>query len=496
VFPVLLLVGLSFAFRWPALWNADGTNADAAIVGLQAMHALRGEVQLLLWGSTYQTSTDALVAAGFFWVMGPSPRALMLSALSLHVVATVFVYGTLRRGLPWARALCGALPMVFTTASVHSFALYPPRQASITLALGAMFAVGRASAPQRLVWLMLGGLLAGFACYADPYAVLFLPAICIYTALELRAARRPAQGAAVFATFFAVGAAPLWPLRAQAAVPLGTLRATTEVVGRNLELLWSECLPWALGAKVFRAGPSGYEQWQPPVALGVVQALGAAVLVGLVTGGGILAASRSTPSNLRRMGAVGALGWVATLGAFATSVMVFDRFAMRYLAALTPFSCLALGPLLQRVPRRYLGAMLALPLFAAGLGGWMSFGPMVRGPVPVRREAKEELALREALVARGIRMAMADYWVSYRLTFLWREDVLVVPRNASEDRYTPYRLAWLDAERFAYIFDPETSRETPKMVEDELASRYMTPATKEQIGRYTVYLVTRNAISP
>jgi hypothetical protein len=140
--------------------------------------------------------------------------------------------------------------------------------------------------------------------------------------------------------------------------------------------------------------------------------------------------------------------------------------------------------------------VLALPLFAAGLGGWMSFGPMVRGPVPVRLAATEELALRDALQARGIRLAVADYWVSYRLTFLWREDIVVVPRNASEDRYAPYRLAWLDAERFAYIFDPDTSRETPKMVEDELKERYALPAAKEQIGRYTVYLVTRTRVSP
>jgi hypothetical protein len=475
---MLLLVVLSFAFRAPALWNADGTNADAAVVGLQAMHALQGEVQMLLWGSTYQTSTDALVAAAFFAVLGPTPRALMLSALSLHVVATLLLYGALRRGLSWARAFLGTLPMVFTTASVHSFALYPPRQASITLAIAAMFAVSRADrGAHRLWWLMLGGTLAGFACYADPYAVLFLPATCTYTLLQLRAGPRPGQGAVVFGAFGLVGMAPLWPLRAQAAVPLGTLRATTQVVGHNLDLLFRECLPWALGAKAFRAGPAGYEPWAAPTVVAVLQAAGAAIAVGLVVAGAVLATSRSTPAPARRLGATGALGWLATLGAFATSVMIFDRFAMRYLAALTPFFALALA------------------LGAAGLGGWMSFGPMVRGPVPVRIAATEELALRDALVSRGIRVAMADYWVSYRLTFLWREEVLVVPRNASEDRYAPYRFAWHGAERFAYVFDPETSRETIQMVEDELKERYATPATKEQLGRYTVYLVARTGIN-
>jgi hypothetical protein len=39
----VLLVLLSFGFRMPALMNARSTNSDAAIVGLQALHILRGE---------------------------------------------------------------------------------------------------------------------------------------------------------------------------------------------------------------------------------------------------------------------------------------------------------------------------------------------------------------------------------------------------------------------------------------------------------------------
>ena len=87
--PVCALVALSYAFRWPALLNADSTNSDAAIVGLQAMHLLRGEWSPFLWGSGYQTSVDSAVAAGFFAVLGPTPRALMLSALTLHVASPV-----------------------------------------------------------------------------------------------------------------------------------------------------------------------------------------------------------------------------------------------------------------------------------------------------------------------------------------------------------------------------------------------------------------------
>ena len=87
--PTLALLAASYAFRLPPLLNARSTNSDAAVVGLQAMHMLRGELSPFLWGSGYQTSADSLVAARFFAVLGPSPLVLMLSALTLHVVAHV-----------------------------------------------------------------------------------------------------------------------------------------------------------------------------------------------------------------------------------------------------------------------------------------------------------------------------------------------------------------------------------------------------------------------
>ena len=59
---LVALVAASFAFRAPALLNAGQTNSDAAVVGLQAMHVLRGEGSPFLWGSGYQTSTDSIVA--------------------------------------------------------------------------------------------------------------------------------------------------------------------------------------------------------------------------------------------------------------------------------------------------------------------------------------------------------------------------------------------------------------------------------------------------
>src|SRR5689334_22094639 len=183
--PTLVLLAASYGFRLPALLNARSTNSDAAIVGLQAMHMLRGELSPLLWGSGYQTSADAAVAALFFAVLGPSPLVLMLSALTLHVVSTLLVFAMLRRRFdPWL-ALLVVLPLVVSPSSVHSYALYPPRQLSLTLAMAAFWAIDNAGERETAGrwgqgWLAAGGLLATLAVSADPYPMLLLPLIGLY----------------------------------------------------------------------------------------------------------------------------------------------------------------------------------------------------------------------------------------------------------------------------------------------------------------------------
>jgi hypothetical protein len=110
--PWLALLVASVAFRLPPLINAPGTHSDAAIVGLQATHILRGEWSWFLLGSGYQTSVDALVAACFFALTGPSAFWLMASTLIGHIALTWLSFSILRRKLsPWLAALL-VLPLV------------------------------------------------------------------------------------------------------------------------------------------------------------------------------------------------------------------------------------------------------------------------------------------------------------------------------------------------------------------------------------------------
>ena len=494
----ILLIAASYAFRLPALLNARSTNSDAAIVGLQAMHMLRGEVSPLLWGSGYQTSADAGVAALLFAVLGPAPVVLMLSSLTLHVVSTLLVFAMLRRRFdPWL-ALLVVLPLVVTPSSVHSYALYPPRQLSLTLAMAAFWAIDKAGERESTGrwgqgWLAGGGLLATLAISADPYPMLLLPLIGLYALLVtwplvLRVS--------AFAGGAAIGLLPFVMLHRLPGAKSGPMTFTTSMLGHHFRLLADECLPWALSWKVYYAhNVMDYAPWDAPFWFRGLGIVGALLLAGLVLYGLASALPRvggGLPAPVRRLGFTGALGFPLAIGAFLVSVMVMDHFSMRYLAVLTLLTPFAVAPAAAALGVRRFAIAFAPHLLASAVAGWVGYGPFVHGVVPVREtpELRDDYALADALRARGLRYATADYWTSYRLTYLYREEIVVVPTNTGEDRHAAYRLAFEAEPVFAYVFDPGRSREDVLVAERDLiaANEHV---EKLKVGGLSVFVVTR-----
>jgi hypothetical protein len=494
-----VLLVASYAFRLPALLNAQLTNSDAAIVGLQAMHLLRGEHSAFLWGSGYQTSADAYVAAAFFALLGATPLALMLSALTLHVSSTFFAFATLRRRLaPWT-ALLLVLPYVVSPSSIHSYALYPPRQLSLTLAVAALWAIDAAWFKPRDVrgWLAGGGLLFGFAISADPYPMVLAPVVLGY-ALAVSLARLPKERVVAVASLtlgLGLGLLPFVAMHRASQSSSGQMGLSLRVLSHNAELLVRECLPWALSYKVYFARDvMDYAPWDAPSLVRVVQYLGAVsvfALVALALAGPFLS---RIPRDHARLGLAGALGFLATLGGFLVSVMVMDHFSMRYLATLTILLPFAALPASTRLGKRAFAFLLVPHLVASALSGWVGYGPFVRGIVPIRQQAECDAddAFFQLMKERGLHYAQADYWASYRLTFASREEVIVVPTNAREDRYARHRAAFERAPRFAYVFDPGRSRERLEDVEATL-KRENARVEALHVGRRTVFLVTRRS---
>jgi hypothetical protein len=481
--PIALLLA-SIAFRWPALINASTVDSDAAIVGLQAMHILRGEWAWFLFGSGYQTSVDSTVAAGFFALLGATPLVLMLSTFVGHLTATGLAFGTVRRHVdPWLAALL-TLPLVFTPSPLHTYILGPPRQAAITLVFLSVWTTdgaARSRAPHARYF--AGAAVASLACYADPYALLFLPPLVLLSLLASLDSLDPAddpsgltRAVAARAGSSLAGAAlgfvPFVLLVSSAKAVHGETTFTVAAIERNYRLLTEECLPWILSTTVYTATPGvAYAPWHPGTAFRLVQWIGAFVFV-LGIGFGLLAVRmKDLPWPVRRLGVFGFSLLPVALGGFLVSVMVMDLFSARYLAALVLVSPFALTPSAYRLGRARFGVALLPYVVSAAVAGWVGFGVRVAGAAPVHLPgsgAEDEAWLESALAERGVTTAVADYWVSYRLTFLYREALRVIPVHASEDRYPPYREAFARASRVAYIFDSRRSRETFGTMLDEV----------------------------
>ena len=496
------LLALSIYFRSPVLLNAQGLNSDVAVVGLQATHLRAGEWSPFLWGSGYQSSVDGLVAALWFALFGATPWALLASALAMHIALTFAVHALLlkRIGL-WAASLLSLL-LVFTTPPIHSFALYPPREASLLLIVLAMVLVDRVGlSPRPRLVLASSALLAGLACYADPYARLLYPAwfiLAMLTAWDTDASTRARAKHAMQLTAYALlGLIPDWLLRHSAQANAGPMGLSASVLAHNWELLWKVCGPWAFGTRPLYAPVSNYVPWQLSSALLWNARLGTALFLLGTLSGAALAWKRTIPWPVRRLGLVGAAGVYGTFVAFLCSVMVMDHFSMRYLASaflMAPFALAPLGWLMRaRLRVLLLAAGLAPYLLAAGVCGWVAFYPYFHGAIPVRDELGQgapDYALQRYLAAHDIEYAMADYWASYRLTFLYRESVVVVPKNAGEDRYKPYRDSFVAAKRVAYIYDPARSRESEEDRAASVASlgRLVSQA---RVGPFSVYIAER-----
>ncbi len=494
---VLLLATL--LFRLPPLLNARGVHSDAAIVGIQARHMLQGEWDWFLWGAGYQGSLDALLVALAFKVAGASALVLMLVPLFGHVLVELCTFGILRRRLGVWPGLVATLPVVFTPQAISAVVLYAPRQWSVTcIFLGLWLLDGASQSRRPLLRYAAGAALGPLALYLDLFSLQLMPG---YAAFALaccvdgwpglsRGWRR--LGASGMGGVLGYGVLQ-WLLTKPRAVST-TTGLSLDPVTRNLELMLDACLPWILGYGVYVPGHNLYpDRWEAPAPFALFQKLGAALLVLGIIVGGLSVFLRRLPWPARRLGGLGAMVSAAAVGGFLVSGMPADMWSARYLAPIVWFAPFALAPvaLLLR-PRRFMVALTPY-LISAAVGGWLSYGLYVDGPLPrldARGVAREEQEVARVLRERGVQAAIAHYWLSYRLSFLFEENPVVVPFHPGEDRYRPHREAFDRAQRVAFIFHPSEPRAVPWPHEEMLRQTGLSYERLEVAG-FTVLIVTR-----
>ena len=348
---LFLLVGLG---RRPAagLVNARGVNSDAAVVGLQAMHILRGEWSWFLWGAGYQASFDAAAVAAGFAITGPSALTLMVVPLIGHLVLVGLTYDMLRRALAPAVGRAGAvlacLPLVFAPQSVNGVALYAPRQWSITAAVLGVWLAARAGAGRwGPLWLAGSGLVAGFAVYLDLFTLQLMPAVGVFALWWALAAPRRVWRVAALALGGRRGrgrdrvvARPAGGRRRQGRArpgadprELGPADRAVPAVPAGREGLRpgpGHARPRAVAARpVGCRSCSGRGRSRSPP-----RSLCAAVAV----------VGRVGPGPVRRLGALGVLGSAASIGGFLLSTMPADLLSARYLAPIVWLAPFTLAP--------------------------------------------------------------------------------------------------------------------------------------------------------
>jgi hypothetical protein len=524
---LLVLIACAIYTRIPPILNADGLNSDVAVVGLQARQIRAGFWQPFLPGSGYQTSTDSTWAAIVFLVFGDSSRSLYGSAVFLHLVLLTAAFFWLRgTKVNCIVALVLCLPLAMTTASANSYAIYPPREASLALGFLALATGGWALSSRALG--ALSGLLLGFALYADPYARLLVPMWLVQRALHWRERRLAFVGEPMsiggsterYATrwfgfelaafVFALLPSVLLSLRKDAS--RGQASLVLSVFRHNLDLFWSTCAPWAFGSTTYHA-PIGstYVPWTAPPLFRALGFLGVIAMVTLSLYAhvcvvhdivGALRARRLVKATTR-VALVAAVGFWSTIFGFMVSPMVMDHFSMRYLALATlclPLMWLAAFSLpsspkkAQMVARRQGGLLLVaiVPMLSMAISGWVSHDPYTRGILPIGVEdSGDEQRLFAKLKAASVTNASADYWVSYRLTFLASGELRVVPNNEQEDRIPRDRAAWRAAQRVAYVWEEGRSRENIEKAAS-YAAEEGTVLEQWSAGRYRVWILERS----
>jgi hypothetical protein len=482
--------------RLPPYLNAGAVNSDAAIVGLQAIALLeRGEHDLHLWGANYQTTVDVWVVAGLFKVFGPSPWVLFLVPYLGAAAVAALVFLMLRRGMPASAAALATLTVSFGSQAITSPMTTVLRQVMfVTVVLG-LWLVHRASSTRRApLQLFCGAASFGLAIFVDVFATILWPACALLAIACCFDKRFEWKRLAAVAAGLAAGL-----FAALLAGHLGsgmTPGLKWAYLRRSWPLFSDQCLPYALSTRVWIPGTNLYpDLWQPPAVWRWFSLLAAGLLALVWVTPLALAFVRRIEWPMRRLGLFGIAAGTAGVIGFLFSHAPADIWSVRYLAPLMLTVPFALAPLASLVRPRLSGLLLAPYLLSALVGGWLSWGGYVSGPLPVltmRGSAAQEHEVIDALIARGVTEAISQYWTAYRFTFLSAEKLVTVPIDAI-DRYLPYRTRFNNAKRVAMIFDPSEPRLRPEYYEAMLTGRRVQFETLHIAG-FTVLVLDRSAL--
>ncbi len=409
-------------------------DSDQAIVGLMAKHLLEGRAfPLFYYGQTYMLGVDAWVAVPFFLIAGPTVGALHTAIMAVNLaVAAVLIVCLVR----W----CQLRPFEALAVSIF-FTFAPPFTTMSLVEAGAnigpfLYVLLLWVLRDRPLWF---GAVLGFGVLNREFTIYALPLVFAGHVASGRLFRREGlrHWLLVAGAFLAVwqSVAALEPyadlmgpgtrgqlVNGSAGSLVGNvldrIAITPAELAARAGVMAREYFPRQINARHIdsAAAVQGRDWMFWPVMLFLAASLGRGVQL-TWRAAGHRAAVPLFGWYLFGVGCLSAFGYVLTrplASGLVNRYMLLTIYAPIGIAAVL----LALEP---RVPvRRTAIAVLLGWAVVSGVDHERLFAHYWSGQEP---DVAQELA--DGLVARGIRVARAGYWRSYKLTFLSRERVKI-----------------------------------------------------------------------
>jgi len=450
-------------------------DGDEAVVALMARHILQGERPWFFYGQAYMGSLDAYLVAGAFALMGESVLALRVVQVALFVAVLLTGCAVAFRFTgAWHTALLSALllafpPVLLTLYTTASLGGYGEALLAGNLLLWWGHRLGWEDAHRWRLWLAWG-LVAGLGFWAFGLVLVYLVPVALWLLWRrpepvegwLRA--RPWRGYLLAALGFGVGSLPWWlgnlgRVEVAVAELLGTAVRSTATASSLLSNVGARIfnfivlgLPALFGLR-FPWSVEGPPMWLAVPALALY--LGA-LLYGLRHSS--TRSSSPTPPHPHTFTLQNQLLlWSVCVALFLGFILTpfggdpSGRYFLPLYLPLFVFTADALVALRERVGRWawvLLGAVLAFNLVGttqAALANPPGITTQFEAITQVDHRYDAELI--EFLRAHEGTRGYANYWVTYPIAFLSREEIILVPHlpykadmryTSRDDRYAPY----------------------------------------------------------
>jgi hypothetical protein len=498
---LLVIAALVLVGRAPFLLHADRFfDSDEAVEGLMARHVLQGEHPAFLWGQHYKGVPEIYATAAVFAVTGSNVVALKSVTLAWFTVFVCLQFVLVERLFSRAIAWIASGFLIAAPPSLVLWSLSANAEVVMTLLAGTVMCLGldiwRRTWSRAAFAAACAA--AGFGLWVQQYILYYWIAIGLAVLYALpqrrKIARHLVEGREMPAwlrilTAGLGAAAVVYVALGAAAFLTGGFDLTTaglRIGVHQPQKLWRIAAGLAMLVVLVRTCviASRYSAEARPLATwGVVAfAIGyAPAIAARFAGGGsgpvpradLADVAAAVPAIARHVAPIvlgfrspstGWLGVPVWLGlalalAFAASFAALKQRPFtplfHFLVLTAPLIFLVSGAYVDAQSYRYLMPIAGAVAVVLALGVWRLFqGSHVLGAVALAaiallflleqrawyRELTPDVqsaALVACLDRGGVRAASADYWLSYKLTFLTAERTIVAPLNGV-DRYPIY----------------------------------------------------------